>query len=48
MNLAADPMHPSKLYAICFDLQSKAQAVLASDDAGKTWTPWAAGHTETT
>jgi hypothetical protein len=39
LHLALDPTRPSKLYAISFDLQSKAKAVLASDDAGKTWAP---------
>jgi hypothetical protein len=39
LHLAADPTRPSKLYAISFDLQSKAEAVLASDDTGTTWAP---------
>jgi photosystem II stability/assembly factor-like uncharacterized protein len=39
LHLAVDPTRPSKLYAISFDSQSKAQAVLASNDAGKSWAP---------
>ena len=39
LHLAVDPTRPSKLYAISFDLQSKAQAVLASADTGTTWAP---------
>ena len=39
LHLAVNPTGPTKLYAISFDLQSKAQAVLASDDAGTTWGP---------
>jgi photosystem II stability/assembly factor-like uncharacterized protein len=39
LHFAVDPSRPSELYAISFDLQSKIQAVLASDDAGKTWAP---------
>jgi photosystem II stability/assembly factor-like uncharacterized protein len=39
LHLAVDPARPSKLYATSFDRQSKAQAVLVSDDAGTTWAP---------
>ena len=39
LHFAVDPGNHSKFYAISFDPQSKAQAVLASDDAGKTWAP---------
>ncbi len=39
LHLAVDPTRSSKLYAISIDLQSKAQAVLASDDTGTTWAP---------
>jgi hypothetical protein len=41
LHLAVDPTSDSKLYAISFDPQSKEQAVLASNDAGKTWAPHA-------
>jgi photosystem II stability/assembly factor-like uncharacterized protein len=41
LHFAVDPTSHSKLYAITFDPQSKQQAVLASDDAGKTWAPLA-------
>jgi photosystem II stability/assembly factor-like uncharacterized protein len=41
LHFAVDPRSHSKLYAISFDPQSKEQAVLASDDAGKTWAPLA-------
>ena len=37
LHFAVDPTSASKLYAISFDPQSKAQAVLASNDAGKNW-----------
>jgi hypothetical protein len=39
LHFAVDPTSPSKRYAISFDPQSGSQAVLASDDAGKTWAP---------
>ena len=32
-----DPASRNQLYAITFNPQEKAQAVLASTDAGKTW-----------
>ena len=35
----ADPSNPGKLYTVFFDPQSHTQAVLASDDGGKTWAP---------
>jgi photosystem II stability/assembly factor-like uncharacterized protein len=41
LHFAVDPTSHSKLYAISFAPQSKEQAVLASDDAGKTWAPLA-------
>jgi len=41
LHFAADSTSRSKLYVISFDPQSHEQAVLASDDAGKTWTPLA-------
>jgi photosystem II stability/assembly factor-like uncharacterized protein len=41
LHFAVDPTSHSKLYAISFDPQSKEQAVLASDDAGRTWAPLA-------
>jgi photosystem II stability/assembly factor-like uncharacterized protein len=41
LHFAVDPTSRSKLYAISFDPQSHEQAVLASDDAGKTWAPLA-------
>jgi hypothetical protein len=37
LHFAVDPTSHSKLYAITFNPQSQEQAVLASDDAGKTW-----------
>jgi photosystem II stability/assembly factor-like uncharacterized protein len=37
LHLAVDPSSHGKLYAVSFDPQSHTQAVLASDDAGKTW-----------
>jgi photosystem II stability/assembly factor-like uncharacterized protein len=40
-HFAVDPMNHSNLYAITFNLQSKAQALLASKDAGETWEPLA-------
>jgi hypothetical protein len=39
LHLAMDPASPNKLYAITINPQEKAQAVLASTDAGKTWVP---------
>jgi hypothetical protein len=39
LHFAVDLGNHSKFYAISFDPQSKAQAVLASDDAGRTWAP---------
>ncbi len=39
LHFAVDPTSHSKLYAITFNPQSKAQAVLTSDDAGETWAP---------
>jgi photosystem II stability/assembly factor-like uncharacterized protein len=39
LHLAVDPLSHNKLYAVSFDPQSHSQAVLASDDAGKTWAP---------
>jgi len=39
LHFAVDPGSRSKLYAISFDPQGKAQAVLASDDSGNTWAP---------
>ena len=36
---AVDPTSHNKLHAITFNPESKAQAVLASDDTGKTWAP---------
>jgi photosystem II stability/assembly factor-like uncharacterized protein len=41
LHLAVDPVNHSNLYAITFNPQSKAQALLASKDAGKTWGPLA-------
>lgn len=41
LHFAVDPASHSKLYAITFDPQSKAQAVLASNDAGESWAPLA-------
>jgi hypothetical protein len=41
LHFAVDPRSHSKLYAISFDPQSKEQAVLASNDGGKTWAPLA-------
>ncbi len=41
LHLAVDPTNHSNLYAITFNPQSKAQALLASKDAGKTWGPLA-------
>jgi photosystem II stability/assembly factor-like uncharacterized protein len=41
LHFGIDPMSRSKLYAITFDPQSKQQAVMASDDAGRTWAPLA-------
>jgi photosystem II stability/assembly factor-like uncharacterized protein len=41
LHFAVDPMNRGKLYATSFDPQSQKQAVLASDDAGKTWAPLA-------
>jgi photosystem II stability/assembly factor-like uncharacterized protein len=41
LHFAVDPTSRSRLYAISFDPQSQEQAVLASDDAGKTWAPLA-------
>lgn len=43
LHLTVDSTNRSKLYAISFDPQSHHQAVLASDDAGKTWAPLATG-----
>ena len=39
LHLAMDPASPNRLYAITINPQEKAQAVLASTDAGKTWAP---------
>ena len=39
LHLAVDPANHNKLYAITINPQEKTQAVLASDDAGKTWAP---------
>jgi photosystem II stability/assembly factor-like uncharacterized protein len=39
LHLGADPSSPGKLYTVSFDPQSHTQAVLASDDGGKTWAP---------
>jgi photosystem II stability/assembly factor-like uncharacterized protein len=39
LQLAVDPASQNKLYAVTFNPQKKAQAVLASTDAGKTWAP---------
>jgi photosystem II stability/assembly factor-like uncharacterized protein len=39
LHLAMDPASPNKLYAITIIPQEKAQAVLASTDAGRTWAP---------
>ena len=39
LHLAVDPSSHGKLYAVSLDPQSHTQAVLASDDAGKTWAP---------
>ena len=47
LHLAVDPTSHSKLYAITFNPQSKEQAVLASNDGGKTWAPLAAPPAET-
>jgi len=41
LHFAVDPTSHSKVYAISFDPQTKEQAVLTSDDAGKTWAPLA-------
>jgi photosystem II stability/assembly factor-like uncharacterized protein len=43
LHFSVDSRSPSKLYAITFDPQSHEQAVLASDDAGKTWAPLGSG-----
>src|ERR671919_416749 len=42
LHFAVDPTSHNKLYAITFNPQSKAQAVLTSDDAGETWAPMGA------
>jgi hypothetical protein len=39
LHLAVDPASHNKLYAITFNPQTRAQAVLASTDAGKSWAP---------
>jgi hypothetical protein len=39
LHVAVDPSSHGKLYAVSIDPQSYTQAVLASDDAGKTWAP---------
>jgi hypothetical protein len=39
LHLAMDPASLNRLYAITINPQEKAQAVLASTDAGKTWAP---------
>jgi photosystem II stability/assembly factor-like uncharacterized protein len=41
LHLTADPTSRGQLYAVTFDPQSHEQAVLASNDAGKTWAPLA-------
>jgi hypothetical protein len=41
LHLAVDPTNHGNLYAITFNPQSKAQALLASKDAGKIWGPLA-------
>jgi hypothetical protein len=37
LHFAVDPTSHNKLYAITFNPESKARAVLASNDTGKTW-----------
>jgi hypothetical protein len=39
LHFAVDPSNQSQLYATTFDPESKAQALLASDDGGETWIP---------
>ena len=39
LHFAVDPSNQSQLYAITFDPENKAQALLASDDGGETWIP---------
>jgi photosystem II stability/assembly factor-like uncharacterized protein len=41
LHFAVDPTSHGKRYAISVDPQSQEQAVLASDDAGRTWAPLA-------
>ena len=43
LHFAVDPTSHSNFYGITFDPQSQRQAVLASDDAGKTWAPLGSG-----
>ena len=43
LHFAVDPSSQGKLYAVSFDPQSHTQAVLASDDAGKTWASLGSG-----
>jgi photosystem II stability/assembly factor-like uncharacterized protein len=42
LHFAVDPTSHSNLYAVTFDPQSKAQAVLVSQDAGEKWAPMGA------
>jgi hypothetical protein len=42
LHFAVDPTSHSSLYAVTFNPQSKAQAVLTSDDAAETWAPMGA------
>ena len=39
LHFAVDPTSRNTVYAITFNLQNKAQAVLASTDAGESWAP---------
>ena len=47
LHLAVDPVAPERLYAVSYDLRSKAQALVTSGDGGRSWSPLGAGAAAT-